>query len=148
MNNRGYLLLWAVVILMVVSMIVLSYANTVNTNFKIVQSIYRGESSVQKALGGLELAISHYKQNPSELYNLHNELSDLATREIYPIAGEDLSEYTFLQNYNIESIEVGKISEGLLSLTVTAFSEEAKRTIYSELTVNETSFEVIMTKVN
>ncbi len=149
MNNNGYLLLWSVVVLMIVSMVVLSYANTVNTNYNIVESIYRGERASQMAYGGFELAISHYKQNPSNLYNLNNELIINEIREVYTVTGEDLSNYTILQDYEIDSVEVEKISENRLSISVISLVENAKRTVYSEITINsESDFSVEKLKVN
>lgn len=129
MNYKGYILLWSVVILMVVSMVVFSYANTVSTNYKIVQSIYRGEYTTQTAYGGLELAIEHYESNPNELYDLYTNISIGEIIELYPDVNGDLTDYLILEEFEIETITTEKIDENNIRIISKSTHEEAIREV-------------------
>lgn len=143
MNNKGYLLLWSVVILMVVSMIVFSYANTVSTNYNIVQSIYRAEYTTQAAYGGVELAIEHYENYPNEIHDFSTNATIGTSIELYPDLNGDLGSYIVLEEYNIESIIAEKIDENIVKIITKATYEKATREVSVLLTVNsETTFSV------
>ncbi|MFW6029214.1 MAG: hypothetical protein ACOCRO_03050 [Halanaerobiales bacterium] len=142
MNKKGYILLWSVVILMVVSMVVFSHANTVSTNYNIVQSIYRSEYATQAAFGGLELAIEHYENNPNEIYEFSNNATIGASIELYPDINGDLTDYLILENYHIENIIAEKIDDGIVRIVSKSIYEKAAREISAVITTSETNITV------
>jgi alpha-N-acetylglucosamine transferase len=144
MKKNGYVMVWVVAVLAVVALVVLSYANNVSTNYKIIQSIYRTNSATHKAYGGVEYMKSYINSN--ELYFidiLNDEL--ISSQNLYPSGV--LQNEILLNQYNIENIDMTKESETQAFIDIEASHDVAKSNIRLRISYIDDKIEVLSVKV-
>ena len=144
MKKNGYVMVWVVAVLAVVALVVLSYANNVSTNHKIIQSIYRTNSATHKAYGGAEYMRSYIDKNEADFIVIfENEL--FSSQNLYP-SGVLQSE-PLLNEYDIENIIITKENETNAFLDIEASHGVAKSNIRLSISYIDDKIEVLSVKV-